>query len=255
MSGENANPTPTIRSYPASARFVTFSPRLDPVAFASRFLVFSAHTRPSWIAFWRPLYAASLKDLSPRPPTSSARPTLMSELHWAAAELPPEAADVVLLFEHASATIARTTSDGANPRRILRMDSPSIFPWTDDASQRRPRFGVPDSPARTRAASNAVPWDTYALRATEGWTPWRRTRRSRTTCGDGSPTRPSTPASGSPSSTPRTARFGWAGRLAPSTGTSRGSSTAGSSRRSWTSRWDSRSGAWSDLPGATSRSI
>src|SRR5262245_48313790 len=157
MSGENAKPTPTIRSYPASARFVTFSPRLDPVAFASSSFVFSAHTSPSWIAFWRPVCAASLKDLSPRPPTSSASPTLMSDVHCV-----PEAPDVVLLFEHAAATIARTTSDGANPRRILRMDSPSIFPWTDDASQRRPRFGVPDSPARTRAASNAVPWDTYA---------------------------------------------------------------------------------------------
>src|SRR5262245_22926103 len=141
MSGEKANPTPTMRSYPASARFVTFSPRFEPVAFASRFFVFSAQTSPSLIAFCRPLYAASLNDLSPRPPTSSARPTLMSELHCTAE--PPPPGDELLLFEHAAATNARTTSAGANARETLRMDS-RLYPEDVPRSRtRRPGFWGP----------------------------------------------------------------------------------------------------------------
>src|SRR5262245_59622399 len=108
-----------------------FWSRSEPVEFASFVTTLSLHTRPSAIACWSPRLAASLNDLSPRPPMSNATPTLMSELH-SAAPVPPAAPPVALVpppplssLPHSAATIDRTPTRISAFARHERMPSPS----------------------------------------------------------------------------------------------------------------------------------
>src|SRR5438552_4050972 len=99
--------------------------RFVPVEFASMSFVLSLQTRPSVMACWSPRFAASLNDWSPRPPTSSARPTLKSEGHAGAPALPPVPAPELLLLLQAAAAIARTAMNAADLHVRDRMLPPS----------------------------------------------------------------------------------------------------------------------------------
>src|SRR4029079_16299328 len=118
-----------------SASACTFAVRSEPEALASFVTTFSSQTRPSAIAFCRPALAASLKDLSPRPPTSNATPTFMSALHSTAPPVEPEAPvppvaplapELSSLLLHAAATSPIKSSGTANRKKRLHIHFPPL---------------------------------------------------------------------------------------------------------------------------------